>query len=560
MKHSITILIGGVAGQGLLTSGQILSRALVRSGCHIVVTQNYMSRIRGGHNSFAIRASAEPVIAPRETIDLLIALDARSVAEHSRSLNPGGIIIVDEAEQVETGAWQSLRVPAAALGKPSLFNIMACGAAGALVGLGDEQLADALDREWRDGGEEARAALTAAAAWARRAGVVRPLSPTRATAPRIMVNGNEALALGAIAGGIRFASFYPMTPGTSVILTLLAHADRMGLIVEQAEDEIAAVNMSLGASFAGAPSLVATSGGGFALMAEGVSLSGMTETPVVIIVAQRPGPATGLPTRTEQGDLEFVLHAGHGEFPRAILTPGSPRQCFEQAARAVELAELSQGPVFILTDQFLADSYRGEEPFEPSAVPTVRPLDLSPPEEPGYRRYALTESGVSPRAIPGFSGNLVVADSDEHTEDGHITEDLAVREAMVKKRLRKLDILRREFCAPSYVGPDEPDLLLVCWGSTWGAVVEAAEELAEGGVRTAVLHFSQVWPLVEDTFLPRLENARRVVAIEGNATGQFARLLRRECGFSVQGRVNRWDGLPLTPEYIKEKLADAGLV
>jgi len=260
--------------------------------------------------------------------------------------------------------------------------------------------------------------------------------------------------------------------------------------VEQAEDEIAAINMALGASFAGARAMTGTSGGGLALMVEGISLAGMTETPVVIVVGQRPGPATGLPTRTEQGDLDFILHAGHGEFPRAVFTPGSVEECFLLAQKAFEIAERFQGPVFILTDQFIADSYRAVLPFKlpeetiPSGV--VENHSGVP-----YRRYVFTESGVSPRLLPGIGEQLVVADSDEHAEDGHITEDLEIRKKMVEKRRGKLRGMLAEAIEPEFEGDDPPDLLMVSWGSARGAVREAAILKRDGGLKVATLHFSQ---------------------------------------------------------------------
>jgi 2-oxoglutarate ferredoxin oxidoreductase subunit alpha len=370
----------------------------------------------------------------------------------------------------------------------------------------------------------------------------------------MMMQGNEAIALGAISAGVKFYSFYPMTPATSVGLTLAKWADKMGLVVEQAEDEIAAINMALGASYAGAPSMVGTSGGGFALMVEGVSLAGMTETPVVIVVAQRPGPATGLPTRTEQADLQFVLYAGHGEFPRAIFAPGTVEECFDLTRKAFFLAEKYQGPVFILTDQFLSDSYRSVAPFDVANLPPVQvPLNPVPGPRP-YRRYAVTENGVSPRLLPGMSEHLVVAGSDEHTEDGHLTEDLTVRQQMADKRLRKAEGIRGEVIPPELKGDRNPDLLLVTWGSSKGSVLEAASHLRSGGKKTATLYFPQVWPLLQEQFLSDLQGARRVVSVEGNATGQLARLIRQESGFEIKDRVSRYDGLPITPEFILRQL------
>jgi 2-oxoglutarate ferredoxin oxidoreductase subunit alpha len=303
--------------------------------------------------------------------------------------------------------------------------------------------------------------------------------------------------------------------------------------------------------------MVATSGGGLALMVEGVSLAGMTETPIVIVVGQRPGPATGLPTRTEQGDLEFVLHAGHGEFPRAIFTPGSVEECFHLTRKALELAERSQGPVFILTDQFLADSYRAVDPFDLSQLPAILPRTTPEITQP-YLRYALTESGVSPRLFPGLSDHLVVADSDEHTEDGHLTEDGTVRKRMVEKRGRKLKIFQEAAVPPEFQGEPRPDLLLVTWGSGRGAVWEAAALLRARGKRTAVLHFSQVWPLVADSFLPVFQEAGEIISVEMNATGQFSRLLRRETGVHLEKTILRYDGLPLTPEYILREMEQRG--
>jgi 2-oxoglutarate ferredoxin oxidoreductase subunit alpha len=556
--RSINIVIGGEAGQGLVTIGGLLSRILVGEGYRIVVTQGYQSRIRGGHNTFEVRVSPDAIEAPAEEIDILVALDDATVTIHAADLSPNSLVIADEtfcdADE------RCLRAPFKDLAPVAFRNVAALGVVCAALGLDGKAAARIVDEAFGakhpEKTEGNRDALAKAIAWCSgKESYFRRLPAAQAGSRRIMLEGNEALALGAVSAGLRFVSFYPMTPATSVPLTVIGMADRMGIVVEQAEDEIAAINMAIGASFAGAPSMTATSGGGFALMVEGVSLAGMTETPVVVVVGQRPGPATGLPTRTEQAELEFVLHAGHGEFPRAIFAPGSVEDCFHLARKAFFLAEAYQGPVFILTDQFLADSFRSIEPFDLARLDQVRPGADPASIEGAYRRHARTASGVSPRLLPGASAHLVVTDSDEHTEDGHLTEDLAVRKAMVEKRLAKFEGLRSEVVPPEYVGSGSPELLLVSWGSTRGSVREAAAAIKERGVDVATLHFNQVWPLAPEQFVSRLESAGSVVCIEGNAFGQLARLIRRETGFEIEERVSRYDGLPITPGFILRALS-----
>ena len=283
-------------------------------------------------------------------------------------------------------------------------------------------------------------------------------------------------------------------------------------------------------------------------------LAAMTETPLVVVVAQRPGPATGLPTRTGQEDLELVLHAGHGEFPRAIFAPGTVEECFHLTRRAFELAERYQGPIFLLTDQFLADSYRAVVPFDMENLAPVQVENEDIGTSP-YERFAITDNGVSPRLLPGITEHLVVADSDEHTQGGHITEDLSVRKLMVEKRLKKGEGIRAEVIPPELGGVGTPDLLLVSWGSSKGAVHEAASLMRSNGEKVSMLHFSQVWPLVPEQFMGHLQEAGRVISIEGNATGQLARLIRRETGFEIKKKVFCYDGLPLTPESILRELS-----
>lgn len=554
---SCAVTIGGEAGQGLVTVGSLLARLFVRCGHHLCVTQDYQSRIRGGHNTFRIRASSEPVHAPQEGIDLLIALNAETVALHRDALGPQGLIVADASHACDDP--RCLAVPFKDLGSRRTLNIAALGVAASLLRLPRERCAevvhDAFGKKDAATAAENEQALTRAFEWAAdKPQLAAALGPAPEEAPRLMLNGNDAIALGALSAGIKFFAFYPMTPATSVGLNLAARAREMGIIVEQAEDEIAAINMAIGASFAGAPAMVATSGGGFALMVEAVSLAGMTETPVVICVGQRPAPATGLPTRTEQADLEMVLYAGHGEFPRAIHAPGTVEECFHLTRKAFFDAEASQGPVFLLTDQYLADCDTDCAPFDLEAL---EPVVAGTPHEAvqgDYQRYQLAPGGISPRLIPGKGRHLVVADSDEHTEDGHLTEDLGIRVKMVEKRLAKIEVLKRDVVPPEFAGAGQPELLLVCWGSTRGAVAEAVEGLNASGRSAAMLHFSQVWPLVPAQFLGRLQAAKQVVAVEGNATAQLARLIHRESGFRIERNVLRYDGLAITSEYILKQL------
>jgi 2-oxoglutarate ferredoxin oxidoreductase subunit alpha len=556
--NALNIVIGGEAGQGLVTVGQLLAKSLARSGYSILVTQAYQSRIRGGHNTFAIRAGVDDVMAPQEAIDLLVAFTAETVHLHREELSARGLILADARFKISDDA--CLNVPFEELAAERYINTAALGVLAQILGIdqgvANQAVQDLLGKVHPDIAQENKKALEAGFSWGKARTVSALHLPSVDKPPRrLMMNGNEAIALGAVSAGLKFYSFYPMTPSTSIGISLAGWARELGLIVEQAEDEIAVLNMALGASFVGAPSMVATAGGGFALMVEAVSLAGMTETPVVIVVAQRPAPATGLPTRTEQGDLEFVLHAGHGEFPRAIFAPGSVEQCFDLAKRSLHIAERYQGPVFILTDQFLADSYRTITPFELDGIPPVQPwstkgLTIATP----YRRFALTDTGVSPRLLPGLTEHLVVADSDEHTEDGHITEDLSMRVHMVRKRLKKGEGIRSEVVPPEHLGDGKPEVLLLCWGSSRGAVLEAAEGLRSKGERVATIHFSQVWPLVPKLFMQHLQQAKRVICVEGNATGQMARLIRQETGFQIEERILRYDGLPFTPEYILRQL------
>jgi 2-oxoglutarate ferredoxin oxidoreductase subunit alpha len=357
------------------------------------------------------------------------------------------------------------------------------------------------------------------------------------------------VGLGAIAGGCNFISAYPMTPSTGVFTFLAQHGDDFGIIAEQAEDEIAAMNMQLGAWYAGGRAMVTTSGGGFALMVEAVSLAGMIESPAVIYLGQRPGPATGLPTRTEQGELEFALYSGHGEFPRIILAPGTIEDAFSLTQRAFSLADKYQVPVFVLSDQLLADSLYNLPAPDISGLSIEKHIVKT---DKSYMRYRIAENRISPRGIPGYGEGYVGIDSDEHDEEGHITESMEVRVNMVEKRLGKLDLIKKDILPPKLFGDKDYDTLVVGWGSTFGAIKEAVEKI--GSPKLAFLHVNQVYPLHQE-IADSMKRAKRTMVVENNATSQFGTLVKLHLGIEADGRILKYNGLPFSVEELVEKIS-----
>lgn len=551
----INILLGGSAGQGLVTIGQLMAKAITRSGYHMLVEQKYMSRVRGGHNTFSIRMGADPVETHCEAVDILVALNAETLELHKKDLNDDAIVIL--GDDIDSDGFNALRIPFKDLApKPLFYNVVALGVLSASISADIAILETLLTGVFKKKGDAIVDAnievLRKSYAWVaeQEFKAVALGAPSGNGDNKLMMNGNEAIAMGALAAGCNFLSFYPMTPGTSVANNLIAKGRNLGLKFEQVEDEIAAMNMAIGAAYAGAKSLVTTSGGGFALMVEGVSFAGVSETPLVSIVVQRPGPATGMATRTEQGDLNLVLYAGHGEFPRAIFAPGDVEDCFYLTHRAFDLAEKYQTPMFVLSDQYLADSFRDVEMFDLESLPEVAQPMLEAPEP--YARYELTPDGVSPRLVPGFCETLVRSDSHEHDEFCKITEDAGNRVRQNSKRLVKGCGLWQDTIGPDYYGEEGADIVLMCWGTGLGACLEAADTYE--GKSVAVLHFKQVYPLREEQFMDFLEAAETVVAVEGNATAQFAKLVAQETGFRCGSYVLRFDGRQLTPEYVLKGL------
>jgi 2-oxoglutarate/2-oxoacid ferredoxin oxidoreductase subunit alpha len=356
--------------------------------------------------------------------------------------------------------------------------------------------------------------------------------------------GTDGVGIGALAGGCNFMAAYPMSPGTGVLEFLAKQADDFGVVVEQAEDEIAAINMALGAWYAGARGMTTTSGGGFALMEEGISLSGIIEVPVVVHIGMRPGPATGLPTRTEQGDLHLAVFAGHGEFPKVVFAPGTPEQCISVTKKAFETADKYKVPVIILTDQYLLDSYSVFDKIDFNN--TIADNDIVETNA-DYKTYEITPNGLSPRGVPSFGDGFVCADSDEHDELGRITESDTVRVEMMDKRLRKTKLILEDNFEYTFLGDKNYSTLILSWGSTYGVISEAFENIEHKNI--AYVHFTQLFPLPKQ-LENMLKKAERVVVIENNATAQFAKLIQMELGVKIENRILQYNGFPFSLEKI----------
>jgi len=570
--RDITFLIGGEAGQGVESSGAGFAKALVRGGLRVFVLFDYYSRIRGGHNFARIRVGERPLWSHTEPVHLLLALTKEAVRRHQEEVVPGGGVIYDQGLPVNTAELEArslqpfplplVRVAKEVGGNELMANTAALGAAAGVTGFDLAPIFGIIEDNFRKKGEavvEGNRQVAQAAydlAHERYAATFDWKLEATESPPRMVINGNQAFALGALLGGCKFVAGYPMTPGSPVLEWMAAHSAQYGVLTKHTEDEIAALCMVIGAAQAGVRAMTPTSGGGFALMVEAMGLAGMTETPVVIYEAQRPGPSTGLATRTEQADLLFVLHASQGDFPRIVLTPGTIEEAFQAGWRAFNLAERYQCPVIVLSDHALVTSLRDVEPeaLDFAAVTIDRGELLADADldalEGEYKRHLFTESGISPRAIPGHPKGVYSTVSDEHDEYGHIEEDAGNRRRMMEKRMRKMEAALAEMRPPIRYGPDEAEFTFVSWGSTYGPLREAVDVLNADGPQANMLHLVDVWPFPAQQVGQALSAAKKTIMVEGNYTGQMANLIRMTTGHQVPGRILRYDGRPFSPEYI----------
>ena len=552
MKYNL--LIGGAAGQGMDTIATTLEKILNRSGFYVHSSRDVMSRVRGGHSFIQIRFGDEPIHSHTEELDLIVALNQDTINFHLPRLKDDGIIIADEALNSEDSRFAKLghMKIARELKMPIVVGVVAAGAVVKHFGITYDEQFSFISPKFSETIKEAnrKAFLSGYDLVEQRHSLGKGVNKDF-----LLINGNNSIALGSLAGGVSYYSAYPMTPATSIMTYLSKNQVKAGIVVEQAEDEIAAINMALGASYAGARSMTGSSGGGFSLMVEALGLGGIAELPLVVVDSQRPGPATGLPTRTEQSDLSFMLTASHGEFPRMVMSVRNAEDAFYQSFRALNLAEKYQTVVLLLTDQYLADSNVTIPKFDLDKLTIEDHSIREVPAGEVYKRYKITESGISPRLIPGkAAGQVVLVDSDEHSEEGHIIESAEERNAMMEKRMRKAILMKEDMEEPEYFGAEAPETLLIGWGSTYGSLKEAVEELNKEGLSVGALSFGDLYPLPEKQLRKYTEIAKKVVNVEMNFTGQLGKLISMETGILMDHSILKYDGRQISANEIMSRV------
>ncbi len=562
MRTDITVKIGGEAGQGIQTIGTLLSQVCHHAGLFIFSVDDFESRIRGGHSFNLLRISDKPVKGPGNSVDILVALDQRTLLLNRSHVEKGAMVILNS--DTETGFKDNIvSIPLKGLAREAggliTANTVAAGAILSILGAPCAVLENLLSRRFAAKGEKVVSLNTTAARKGYDAvGEIRfprQFSWEARETNTIIINGAKAAAMGALASDCRFFSFYPMSPATGIMTSVVPFVDKLPIVMEQAEDEISAVNMAIGASFAGVRSLTATSGGGFCLMTEGLGLAAITETPLVIIDAQRPGPATGLPTRTAQADLLFVLNASQDSFPRFVFAPGNPMEAFEITKKAFTLSNKFQVPAIILMDQFLNTSQVTQENrfTVEKDLPTFvcHDTDMADPGE--YMRYQFTDDGISPRALPGRGKAIVRCSGNEHDEKGQISEDAQNKKAMTRKRNEKRAAMIQEMTPPEVIHGESPTLL-VGWGSSREIILEACTVLREQGKAVGAVLIKDIWPLDREGWKSILEN-KTLLMVEQNSNCQMGQIIAQETGLFYDAAILKDDGRPLYPEYIISKTA-----
>jgi 2-oxoglutarate/2-oxoacid ferredoxin oxidoreductase subunit alpha len=575
MRQSFSVGIGGAAGQGVATPGDIFAKIFSRRGLHLNAYNAYQSIIRGGHTFLTIRTGPDKIATTDGKLDLLIPLNQDTMERHMRLLSAGSACLYN-ADLIKPGTpaagVQLCPMPVSKLADISrnkiAQNTLAIGAGLSMMGIGFPALESVLEEQFR---KKEKAVIEENISIAR-AGYdyatqnFKPFAwPLPMTDARYAVlSGNAAMAMGGAAAGVKFYSAYPMSPSTGVLHWMAEHARKANIMVRQVEDEIGVINMAIGAAHAGVRAMCATSGGGFALMSEGLGLSAQAEIPIVVIDCQRAGPSTGVPTKTEQGDLWQMLGAAFGDYPRVIAAPLDIGDCFKLIPEIFNIAERFQCPGIVLCDLLLSEGRLSVDPKELDFHPTIDRGELITSNGTGnhepYQRYKITESGVSPRVIPGVPGFTHTVSSDEHDEDGVLISDeytnSVKRRAMMEKRMRKEDGISAAVPLPQILGPANADVTLIGWGSTYGVIDEACELLREAGISANHLPIRWLVPLHGDAIVDLLKGAKRTIIVENNYSGQFARYLRSETSFVPDGNIRKYDGEPFLPHHIVEAVKE----
>ncbi|MCS7092873.1 MAG: 2-oxoacid:acceptor oxidoreductase subunit alpha [Patescibacteria group bacterium] len=566
---TLSVKIGGEAGFGIMTTGLLFSKVAARSGYHIVDYIEYPSLIRGGHNAYEITFSDQPITALKKQVDFLVCLNEDTFNKQRHLLHSESAVIFDGDEFNFEAPFIKVKVPFKKIidelkGKVVMKNTIALGALLALVGGNLVILDDLIREQFLKKGEKViffnQSFAHAGFNFVKEnySHLIKDyLKERESKEAQLVLSGNDSFSLAAVAADCRLYASYPMTPSSSVLSTLASWQSETKMIVRHAEDEISVINTALGASFAGVRSAVGTSGGGFSLMVESISFAGVAEIPIVIFLASRPGPATGMPTWTEQGDLLFACFAGHGEFPKIVLAPGDQEEMLELTLKAFDLTDYYQTPVIVLSDMYLSEGHRSlrkkkvEEILFQYHVNRGK-LNLNgttslPSSLPrNFLRYQVTDDGISERLIPGTSGFFYQANSYEHLEDGHTTEEAKPRKDQVDKRNRKwITYLARDFFLPKFYGSQEAEIVFVSWGANKGTILEAQRLLRDKGLTTGFYHFTHLYPLDREKVRQLFSSNKRYILVENNSWAQFGKLLAMETGVIVEEKILRYDGRPI---------------
>ena len=572
-KFDIALAIGGAAGQGIATPGTMLAQVCVRRGLHIYAYNAFQSIVRGGHILLTLRMSDKEIYTHGDSLDILVCLNQDTMDRHLELMGPGTQVIYN-SDSIEPGVPKDgvhlCPMPIAELTNNSrnkLYqNTVSLGVITHLLGMDFSILQDSVTKQFQRRGQDvvdenvgvARAGYEHALANFAPRDVPAPEGPK----PLAVWTGNDALAMGGAAAGVKFYAAYPMSPSTGVLHWMANNARDLGIMVRQVEDELGVANMIVGAAHAGCRAMCATSGGGFALMEEAIGMASMMEMPTVFIDVQRAGPSTGVPTKTEQGDLWQVLGGSQGDYERIIVAPTDALDAFNTMAELFNLVDKYQCPGIVLSDLLISEGTFSVAPDDINMQPKIDRGELitEDSETDGYMRYKVTESGISPRALPGLEGYVHIVATDEHDENSMLISDEFTnppkRRKMVEKRDRKLSDILEIIEPPRLEGPADADVTLVGWGSSHGVIKEAAEQLRERGVSVNHLQVKWIVPLHGEELTNIISAAKKAIIVENNFSGQFYRYLRGETGLSVDSHIRKYDGEPFMPHHIVNGVLD----